>query len=90
MVSPQLSKVLRELAKEGWGTQAAQDPELINAVKESKEVNAQLLQSNQMLVSTVTALTDQLSQGIQAEVPLKKIEDAQNTKARILQEATFK
>jgi len=73
----------------GAGTQAAQDPELINAVKESKEVNAQLLQSNQMLVSTVTALTDQLSQGIKAEVPLKRIEDAQNTKARILQEATF-
>jgi len=72
------------------GTQApAPDPELVTAVKESKEVNEQLLQTNQLLFNTVNNLAEQLSKGIKAEVPLKKIEEAQATKARILQEATF-
>lgn len=73
----------------GTGTQAAKDPDLLTVVKESKEVNQQLLQTNQLLVSTVGNLADQLSQGITAEVPLRRIEDAQSTKARILQDATF-
>jgi TP901 family phage tail tape measure protein len=68
----------------GTGTQAqAQDPDILAVVKESKEVNQQLLQ-------TINALTDQLSQGITAEVPLKRIEDATALKNRILLEATFK
>jgi TP901 family phage tail tape measure protein len=64
--------------------QAAQtDPVLLQTLQQSQAINMKLMQ-------TVSSLENQLKQPIQAEVPLKKIDDARDLQGRILNDATFK
>lgn len=69
---------------------ASSNSDLLQHLAETKQINEQLMQTNLQVVETLTALNSQLNKGIKAEVPLKQITDAQDTKNRILQEATFK
>ncbi len=59
------------------------DPALLQTLQQSQAINMQLMQ-------TVASLHAQLKQPIQAEVPLKKIQDAEAMQNRILDNATFK
>ena len=59
------------------------DPALLQTLQQSQAINMQLMQ-------TVASLHAQLKQPLQAEVPLKKIQDAEAMQNRILENATFK